>query len=701
MDMVFPYLLLPHYWASRNRVRRGEKGDLLRGLVFGSIGVVVFGALYYGAFWVTSQLAAYEEFGDYLLRLGLSWLFLTLLAFLAFSGVVTSLSTFFLSDDLRLLMVSPVAARRLFLARFLRTVGSASWMIVIFIAPVLIGAGVGRCAPPAFYATAVATVVPFAVIPVALGSACTLLVVNVFPARRARDILALVAILGAALVIAVFRLLRPEKLARPEGYRDLVDFIAALQTPQSVWLPSEWAAKAMLTPLQLTGPQGDLFPLLLLASTAAAALVIGAWAHERLFLPGLSRAHEGAEREAKGRNRWRAERWLVGLPITPRSLVAKDIRTFFRDTTQWSQLVLLLRFIQPERLMRVDSLPDITDFFATLQSPVTPLLPSFWAGESLFASVQGGFDWLHQGALWTTAGAFTILLGAAHERWHFAGYSRSQEAPKTRFARFQALDVLAAALPLSAVRRQLLVKDVKVFLRDVSQWVQLLPLLALVLLYLYNFRVLDLERIPYMSGFIKNVYAFVNLGMAGFVMATVAVRFVFPSVSAEGAAFWIIRTSPISMRDFLWSKFWTSIVPVLVFTEGLTIAANELLGVDPFLKLVAAGGIVFMTFALVGLATGLGARYPRFDADPTQAAGSYGGVMFMIGAVFLILVTIGLLGWPSSIYLLSLTGRARDVLTPERQMLMAASFTAAAVVCTATWWIAMRSGVRALEAMRN
>ena len=82
---------------------------------------------------------------------------------------------------------------------------------------------------------------------------------------------------------------------------------------------------------------------------------------------------------------------------------------------------------------------------------------------------------------------------------------------------------------------------------------------ALVLLYLYNFRTLDLERIPYMSGFLKNVYALVNLAMAGFVLATVAVRFVFPAVSAEGAAFWIVRTSPISLRDFLWSKFWTGL----------------------------------------------------------------------------------------------------------------------------------------------
>ena len=74
MTQPFPFLLLPHAWASRNRVRRGEKGDLLRASVFGAIGLLVTGALFYGSYWVTTKLTAYEEFGDYLLRLGLSWL---------------------------------------------------------------------------------------------------------------------------------------------------------------------------------------------------------------------------------------------------------------------------------------------------------------------------------------------------------------------------------------------------------------------------------------------------------------------------------------------------------------------------------------------------------------------------------------------------------------------------------------------------
>src|SRR5436190_2077949 len=560
MTQAFPYVLLPSFWASRNRARQRERGDGTRAWFFGIIALGVDGAIFGGAFWLTEMLGDYAEFGDYLLRLGLSWLFLTFLSFLAFSGIVTALSTFFLSDDLRLLFAAPVASRRLFHARFLRTVAQSSWMVVVFIIPVLAGVGLAHCAPAAYYPMALVAVTPFVMIPVAIGAAVTLLLVNIFPARRARDILMLMGLLFAG------------------------------------------------------------------------------------------------------------------------------------------SLVLLLRMIQPEQLLRVESLPDITDFFATLQSPATPLLPSFWAAEAVFASLQGRFNFLHLAALWTTALALLVLVGGAYERWHFTGFSKAQEGRKVRFTQLALLDRVARLLPISSVQRHLLVKDLKLFLRDVSQWSQLLLLLALVLVYLYNFRVLDLDKIPYMSGMIKNVYAFVNLAMAGLVMSTVCARFVFPAVSAEGAAFWIIRTAPIALSSFLWSKFWTGLVPVFVLTEGLTVAANHFLGVDPFLRVVAAVTVFFMALALVGLATGLGAPYPRFNAEnPSQVAGSYGGVAFMILAVLFMILLIALVGWPSSVFLWY---RAAHIpVSPRLELAMAACFAAAGVMSVATSWYGMRSGVRALEAM--
>jgi ABC-2 type transport system permease protein len=201
-----------------------------------------------------------------------------------------------------------------------------------------------------------------------------------------------------------------------------------------------------------------------------------------------------------------------------------------------------------------------------------------------------------------------------------------------------------------------------------------------------------------MSGMLKNFYAFLNLAMAGFVMATVAVRFVFPGVSSEGQAFWIIRTSPVLLRDFLWSKFWTGLLPLLLLAEVLTVVGNRFLGVAPFLQVVTAVAVVFISFALVGLATGLGARYPRFSAENiNQVAGSYGGVSFMISAVLYIAAMIALLGYGSSNYLWA---QARQrALRGDEMAAVLAGFGLAAALSVAIFLFSMRGGVRALAEM--
>jgi ABC-2 type transport system permease protein len=186
--------------------------------------------------------------------------------------------------------------------------------------------------------------------------------------------------------------------------------------------------------------------------------------------------------------------------------------------------------------------------------------------------------------------------------------------------------------------------------------------------------------------------------MAAFVLSAVAVRFVFPAVSAEGPAFWIVRTSPLPMRALLWGKFWTGLVPILALAELLTVVSNQLLGVVPFIKVLSAVAIAFMSVALVGMAAGLGARYPRFGAENlTQVAGSYGGVAFMVLAVLFIIAEIVLLGWPTSVYLWH-QYRSLPVTAPHAWA-MAASFAAAAGLSLAAFWISMRRGVEALDSL--
>jgi ABC-2 type transport system permease protein len=152
------------------------------------------------------------------------------------------------------------------------------------------------------------------------------------------------------------------------------------------------------------------------------------------------------------------------------------------------------------------------------------------------------------------------------------------------------------------------------------------------------------------------------------------------------------------MRAFLWSKFWIGLVPVLVVAEALTVASNHFLGAATFLRVLGAIAIFFMTFALVGLATGMGAMYPRFNAENlTQVAGSYGGIGYMVLAVLFILVEVALLAWPASIYLWH---QYRGLPVPaSRWIVMALALAAAATIAAGTFWTAMRKGVRALEEM--
>ena len=86
----------------------------------------------------------------------------------------------------------------------------------------------------------------------------------------------------------------------------------------------------------------DFLPVYLLWSTAAAAFVFGALLHRALYMDGFSKAQESAQRWARNSiTRRIGYQLLAPLGVLRRELLLKELRLFFRDTTQWSQLILL------------------------------------------------------------------------------------------------------------------------------------------------------------------------------------------------------------------------------------------------------------------------------------------------------------------------------------------------------------------------
>jgi len=558
-DPSLLHLVGPKYLTARARALAGERGRTARWLLLGVFGVLFWAFIFGVVFRLLKYFRGVPEIGPLLAGKLLGLILVGFFSILLLSNVITALSSFFLARDLDLLVAAPVDWLKLYGAKLLETLVHSSWMVLLMAIPLFAAFGVVFSGGYLFPFVVAALLIPFVLIPAAIGSAVTLLLVNIFPARRTRDILSVIAILTASGIVLLFRLVRPERFAKPEGFRSLVDFITLLRTPTSPFLPSEWVQRATMAWLTF---KTDLLPWYLLWSSASAAVVLGALLHWRLYPQGFSKAQESAERWARGTLMKRvADRLLAPLGVLRRELVLKELRLFFRDTTQWSQLLLLA---------------------------------------------------------------------------------------------------------------------------------------VLVVVYVFNIKFLPLKG-DGMTFFLRNVVPFLNLVLAGFVLASIAARFIFPSVSLEGRTLWLLRSSPMSVRDLLWSKFWVGTLPLLVLALIIVGVTNYLLQVSAFMFFVSVFTIAAMTLALSGLALGFGTLFPQFETEnAAQIPTSFGGLLFMMASVAVIGGVVVLEARPVYNYLsASAFGGPHDITE------MVIGFSLAGTLCLCSTLFPIRVALRRLQTIER
>ncbi|MGH7856840.1 MAG: putative ABC transporter permease subunit, partial [Candidatus Binatia bacterium] len=285
------------------------------------------------------------------------------------------------------------------------------------------------------------------------------------------------------------------------------------------------------------------------------------------------------------------------------------------------------------------------------------------------------------------------------ERIYTAGWSRAQEGRRARLTRLPVWDRVFLRLPLiSSGARALILKDTKTFFRDTTQWSQLILLGALVVVYVYNFQV-----IPRVGGFRAQLFldqalAFLNLSLAGFVVASIAVRFLFPGISLEGKSFWLLRSAPIPLRLVWWSKFWSHVVPLLGLGIVLVVLGNRVLGAGVVMTAVSVATLTLMTLSIAALGLCVGSIYPRFDYEhAAKIPSSFGGVIYMILAVSLIGLNVVLEAWPMYVILFARLGER--ALTNAEITGIAISAAAVLIVDLGVFVGATRVGIRRLEAI--
>lgn len=389
---------------------------------------------------------------------------------------------------------------------------------------------------------------------------------------------------------------------------------------------------------------------------------------------------------------------IIGVMVVPASRMKSVF--IFLGVMSFVGIYLAIRLLRPEQLVDPEVFDTVMVYIATLESPSAPVLPSTWAYDGIRTALIGApaQSCFHSAIAWSFAATCLCAALVLADRMYFKGYSKAQTAPPRLFKRTTFHERVFSFLPGRI--KAYTIKEMKTFLRDQTQWSQLFLIAALVVIYIYNFSVLPLDKSPIRTIYLQNLFAFLNMGLALFVLTAVSARFAYPAVSQEKSAFWVVKISPIGLKTFLWIKFWVYYLPLLILTEILIVSTNLLLQVTPFMMGLSTITVFFLVPGIVSMGIGMGAAYPDFKAEnPAQTVTSFGGLIFMILCAVLIAVVVLIEAGP--VYRLFMATLNERPLSTAEWVWIISSFTAVFAISIAAIFLPMRFGAKQLERLTS
>ena len=308
----------------------------------------------------------------------------------------------------------------------------------------------------------------------------------------------------------------------------------------------------------------------------------------------------------------------------------KSIFAFF-GLALFIALYIGFRMLKPEQLVDPESFNSVLAYISALKTPSSPLFPGTWVFEAIQSSLEGnlGPSLFHISLSVSFSALLILVLAVAGDLLYFRGVTASieEKGKNAGHLRRKKETWRNTGAPGHAIR----VKEIRYFFRDQTQWGQLFLVAALITIYIYNFTVLPFDKSPIGEFYLQNLLSFLNMGLALFVLTSVAARFSYPAVSMEAESFWMIRSAPVSMMKFLLIKFFVHYIPLLILTEILVVITNILLQVTDFMMMLSVVTTFVLVPSIVALAIGIGGIYADFNLEnPLKSVTGFGGIMYMI-----------------------------------------------------------------------
>lgn len=256
------------------------------------------------------------------------------------------LQALYLSGDMDFLLASPVPIRAVFVAKLTQAVLPNLGLISLFGLPILFGLGASGGYNFLYYPLLILMLIALALVAAGLSSLLVMLVVRVFPARRAAEI---IAFAGAVFAFTCSQIgnftnaLKDDANISGEQIGGMANLLVRADT---LWLPLNWAGRGLVDIGEgrwLTG----LSLLLLTFGLCAAAFWFSLATAERWYYTGWAGMQVVASRKksprvsspradaAASRLSWTSR--LLKPPV--RAILGKDFLVLRRDLRNLSQLV--------------------------------------------------------------------------------------------------------------------------------------------------------------------------------------------------------------------------------------------------------------------------------------------------------------------------------------------------------------------------
>lgn len=267
------------------------------------------------------------------------------------------------------------------------------------------------------------------------------------------------------------------------------------------------------------------------------------------------------------------------------------------------------------------------------------LLPSTWTAEGIVAAIEQrvGDSLVYLLVVLGNASFLSWLAINIMGRTWAEAYSRARQGRQRsgiRRAWFTAglCDGLFFYLP--ARLRLVMLKDLRGFARDATQWTQMVIMLGLLVVYALN-----LKRLPVDldSARTKALIAFLNLTTISLILATFTSRFVYPLLSLESQQLWLLGLLPVRRITLLTLKFLFALTVTGLSGVGVMALAVTMLDLPPAWARLNVMLCFAVCVGLSGLSVGLGARFPVLgQRNPARIASGFGGTLNLIASMLFV-----------------------------------------------------------------